>query len=189
MLNIPFHQTTHLLTIQQADCCLLDRSGFKPSFAAYFQFAFGPNWLLVSFFTCKVGQYYLPHRIKYKMPPPMTGTEPPFCLVALLSSKRWLLPLQPSCLHSSWQEGEKGAEGRALLLPFPGNCTHNFHVHPIGESSVAWPHLTGSRGSWEMLSLFLAFIHMPSWHLNVVFLRKKRSIVGWFPQEADWDQV
>lgn len=70
-----------------------------------------------SFFICKVGQHYLPHRMEYKVASLMTGPEPPFCLVALLFPKRWLFPLQPSCLHSGCQEGEKGAQGRDLLFP------------------------------------------------------------------------
>ena len=80
-----------------------------------FSLPLGPvfnSWSVFSFVKWDIITYL---KIKCKMPQMLTGTESLFYLVALLSSRIWLLPLQPSCLHSRWQEGESGAgEGPSL---------------------------------------------------------------------------
>ena len=80
-----------------------------------FSLPLGPvfnSWSVFSFVKWDIITYLT---IKCKMPQMLTGTESLFYLVALLSSRIWLLLFQPSCLHSRWQEGESGAgEGPSL---------------------------------------------------------------------------
>lgn len=55
---------------------------------------------------------------------------------------RWLLEVQPSCLHSGQQGGGRNKEGHLFLLrTFPGSCTYHCCLYPVSYNLATWLHL------------------------------------------------
>lgn len=107
------------------------------------------------------------------------------CLTGCFALPKKVAVPTPALLSAFRLSGRrKGGTGEGPSLPIrtlPRNCTHNFHIHPIDQGRATWLFLREA----EKQSLFLTFIHVPNWHLDVLFLSKKRNILGWVPQEAD----